>query len=69
MLRRVRCSIPRIWDSDILFPREWPERSEVNKAARIRAKNVFIYIVEGVRDVAWQQCKRSLNDVREREGC
>ena len=30
---------------------------------------IFIYIDEGVRPVAWQQCKHSLFDVREREGC
>ena len=30
---------------------------------------MFIYIDEGVRPVAWQQCKHSLFDVREREGC
>ena len=28
-----------------------------------------IYIDEGVRPVAWQQCKHSLFDVRDREGC
>ena len=27
------------------------------------------YIDEGVRPVAWQQCKHSFFDVREREGC
>ena len=30
---------------------------------------IYIYIDEGVRPVAWQQCKHSLFDVREREGC
>ena len=35
---------------------------------QIRAKNIFIYIVEGVPAVAWQQCKQSLNDARQREG-
>ena len=60
----------------------WPSRAEgpsVARAARIRAKNIFktiyiyiyiyIYIDEGVRSVAWQQCKHSLFDVRERESC
>ena len=31
-------------------------------------KNKSIFIVEGVRVVAWQQCKQSVNDVRQREG-
>ena len=55
-----------------------PSRAEgpsVARAARIPAKNIFIsiniyiYIDEGVRPVAWQQCKHSLFDVRERESC
>ena len=33
------------------------------------SKQLYIYIDEGVRPVAWQQCKHSLFDVREREGC
>ena len=32
-------------------------------------QRIYIYINEGVRPVAWQQCKHSLFDVREREGC
>ena len=36
---------------------------------RIQVKNIFIYIVDGVRAVAWQQCKQSLNDFRQRGGC
>ena len=31
--------------------------------------DIYIYIDEGVRPVAWQQCKHSLFDVRDREGC
>ena len=29
----------------------------------------YIYIVADVRVVAWQQCKQSMNDVRQGESC
>ena len=29
----------------------------------------ILCIIEGVHAVAWQQCKRSLNDIKQREGC
>ena len=57
-----------------LYPREARlinlsgRRPSIARAARIRAKNIS-YIVEDVRPVAWQQCKQSLNYVRQREGC
>ena len=52
-------------------------RSEVNKSVADRSgsransseKYIYIYIDEGVRPVAWQQCKHCLYDVRQREGC
>ena len=50
-----------------------PERSEsrANSSEKYIYIHIyiFIYIDEGVRPVAWQQCKHSLFDVREREGC
>ena len=57
-----------------------PLQSEVNKFGRPKAraelsganasgKYIFMYIVEGVHAVAWQQCKQSLNNIRQREGC
>ena len=47
-----------------------PERSE--SRANSSEKYIYIHIIyidEGVRPVAWQQCKHSLFDFREREGC
>ena len=53
-----------------------PERSMVSKfvgpkarAELSRANSIYVSFIEGVCAVAWQQCKGSLNDVRQREGC
>ena len=50
-----------------------PERSEsrANSSEKYIYIHIYIYIYidEGVRPVAWQQCKHSLFDVREWEGC
>ena len=46
-----------------------PERSESRANSSEKYIYIHIYIDEGVRPVAWQQCKHSLFDVREREGC
>ena len=49
-------------------------RSEVNKyvgaeLSHANSSEKYIYIVEDVRVVSWQQCKQSMNDVRQKEGC
>ena len=46
-----------------------PERSESRANLSEKYIYIHIYIDEGVRPVVWQQCKHSLFDVREREGC
>ena len=52
-----------------LGPKARTELSHTNSSEKYIYMYIYIYIDEDVRSVAWQQCKHSLNDVRQREGC